>query len=200
MRRVEPAGQARILGHRQPKIVRVEGHFGEGLFHPGHTRDADFAVAQLEIAGIGLQHMRRDADQLLPELLGCPDNRAGEHDREPASARPGAIEAVITVAVGDDDVLRMELQLLGENLGRDRLRAVAPERRLQRDVDLAGRVHLQRNAFGRAGQRKPRLLVEHPELGGAEDAALLARGDSDADVSAVLARLLLSLAPLAVVQ
>ena len=49
---------------------------------------------------------------------------------------------------------------------------------------------------------KPGVLVRvpHPELGGAEDAPLLAGGDADADVAAFLARLGLLLAPAVVID
>ena len=47
---------------------------------------------------------------------------------------------------------------------------------------------------------KPGLLVQHPELGRAEHAALLAGGDADADVAPLPARLLLLSAPALVVQ
>src|SRR6516165_12174499 len=144
--------------------MRMEGHFGEGLLHAWHASDADFAVAQLEVVRVGLHHVRSDTDQLLPELLCCPDDGAGEHDGKAAAAGPGAIEAVITVAVRNDDVLGIDLQLFGENLSRDGLRAISPERRLQCDIDLAGRVHLQRHALRRAGQCEPGAFVEHPEL------------------------------------
>src|SRR5882757_10898378 len=65
--------------------------------------------------------------------------------------------------------------------------AVAPERRVQRDHDLAKRIDLDADPLGRARQRKAGLLVEHPELGRREHAALLAGGDADPDIAALLA-------------
>ena len=102
---------------------------------------------------------------------------------------------MVRIRVSDLDVLRVQGQLLGENLHRDGLRAVAPERRVQGDKGLAGRVDLERNRIGRAGPFAARLQIPHPELGGAEHAALLAGGDADADIAALLAQLLLLGAP-----
>lgn len=122
--------------------MSVEGHFGEGFLHARHALDTDFALAQLNITCVGLQHMGGDTDQLLLELLRCTDNRAGEHNGEPTAAGSGAVKAVIAVAVGDNDVLGIDLELFREDLGRDCLWAVAPERGLQCDVDFSRRVHL----------------------------------------------------------
>src|SRR5215469_8283112 len=144
--------------------------------------------------------MGSDADQLVFELVRRTDNGTGEHDGEPASPRSGAVKPMVAVAVGDNDVLGIDLELFRENLGGYCFRAVAPEGRLQSDVDLSRRVHLQRHALRRAGQRETRLLVEHPELSGAENAALLAGGNADADVFAALPRLLLPLPPARVIQ
>lgn len=68
--------------------------------------------------------MNCDADQFLFELLRCPDNRAGQRHGEPAAAGLEAVE-VITVAVSDANFLRIDLELLREDLGCDRLRAPA---------------------------------------------------------------------------
>ena len=197
---VEAAGQIRIVRQRQPEEMRLRRDFGDRDFQAGRAFDADLAVAKFQIVRPGFEHVACDALELLLDDLGGAGHGACDHHRVAAAARPGAREPVVGIRISHADVGRVHAELLGQHHGGDRLRAVAPARRMQRDHRLAGRVDLDRGAFRRTGQRKSGRAVEHPELGGAEHALLLAARDADADIASLRAHELLLVAPAAVVE
>ena len=101
------------------------------------TRTA--AVDELHVQRAGLELLGGDLEHLVAHLPGRAADRAGEHHRQPRAARPGARQPVRRRVVGDRDVGRLDLQLVGHELGDDGLGRVAPERREHRHADAAGR-------------------------------------------------------------
>ena len=122
---------------------------------PRRALHADFAVAQLQITGARFQHMARDAEKLFLDDAGGADQRAHRPRRIALRAGARSGETVVGVGIGDADVGRIDLQLLGQDHGRHGLGAVAPEQRVQRDHDLAQGIDLDADPLGRARQRKP---------------------------------------------
>ena len=194
--RVEAA--VAVVRQAQAEIVGLQRDLRD-RHAPVGAADADAPVTQLEVLFARLEKVPRDLEQLALDVGRGPRDCPGDHHRVAAAAGPRPHQSLVGVGVGDLDVRRVDRELLGHDLGCHRLRTVAPERRIERHKRFARRVDLDVHALGRAGQREARLMVPEPELGRAEDAALLATRQADADVAALLARLGLPTAPSVVV-
>ena len=181
-------GEAALHVGRQvePEHVRAERDLGQRELAVGHAAHAHRAVAELEVALGDLELVGDEALDLVLELGRGARHGARDHDRVARAAGTGAGQRVLRVGVGHRDRARVDVELLGHDLRDDGLGAVAPERlRVQRDDDAAGRVDLQARALGARGGRELGLVEPEPELGRAEDAALVRRHDADADVPAL---------------
>ena len=172
--------------------ARHDRDLGQGLAILRVAPHLDCSRDVLEIVRARLEQVCRDLDRLVADLRRGALDRAGDHDREPASARAAARQPCPRSRVDDRHALGLDAELLGDALRDHRLGAVAPEgRRVERRSDAAGRVDAERDALGDARHEDALAPVEEPPFVRRVDAALLASDDADSDVAAFLPEALL---------
>ena len=145
LRGLEPA--LHVLREAVLEQVQHDRDLAERLALLRVALDLEAAVDPLQVVRADLEQVRRRPAGLLLDLGGRALDRAGEHHRGAGAARPGGREPVAAAVVDDRDVVRVAVELLGDELRDHRLRAVAPERAgVQRRGDPAGGVDLERHA------------------------------------------------------
>ena len=124
------------------RVVRVrrERHVLDRLDLIGRAADGELPGLVLDVLLGHLEQVRRELHRLLADAAGDHRRRRAGRGRGPRGVRAEAVRRVVRVAVHDLDVLRLDPELAGDDLGERRLVPLPLRLAAELEDRLAGRM------------------------------------------------------------